>query len=127
MVGSIVHQLTKGASIEDLTQRRLNLMLSHINSVKRKKLGNRSPFDKLTQGELNDMKKLGLYPIDPKKVIMDKTKLFKILAPGYESKKQSLLLINRAWANLSFSGVHFTLTESKIHHDSFPFQLNIII
>ena len=77
----------KGASIEDLTQRRLNLMLSHINSVKRKKLGNRSPFDKLTQGELNDMKKLGLYPIDPKKVIMDKTKLFKILDPGYESKK----------------------------------------
>ena len=48
---------------------------------------NRSPFDKLTQGELNDMKKLGLYPIDPKKVIMDKTKLFKILDPGYESKK----------------------------------------
>ena len=37
--------------------------------------------------ELNDMKKLGLYPIDPKKVIMDKTKLFKILDPGYESKK----------------------------------------
>ena len=77
----------KGASIEDLTQRRLNLMLSHINSVKRKKLENRSPFDKLTQGELNDMKKLGLYTIDPKKVIMDKTKLFKILDPGYESKK----------------------------------------
>lgn len=77
----------KKASIEDLTQRRLNLMISHINSVKRKKLGNKSPFDILTRAELNDMKKLGLNPIDPKKVIMDKTKLFEILDPGYKRNK----------------------------------------
>ena len=62
-------------------------MLSHINSVKRKKLGNKSPFDILTRAELNDMKKLGLNPIDPKKVIMDKTKLFEILVPGYKRNK----------------------------------------
>ena len=65
-----------GTSFNDLTQEKLNLMLSHINSVKRKELDNRCPFELLTTGELNDMKKLGYKHISPKDVVLN-AKLFK--------------------------------------------------
>lgn len=37
--------LPKGSSFDDLTQKQLNIISSHINSYKRKKLNNQSPFD----------------------------------------------------------------------------------
>ena len=37
--------LPKGTSFDDLTQNRISLMMSHINSYKRASLGNRSPFE----------------------------------------------------------------------------------
>lgn len=37
--------LPKGTSFDNLTQQDLNLMFSHINSYRRKKLGSQSPFD----------------------------------------------------------------------------------
>lgn len=66
----------RGSSFEDLTQNKINLMFSHINSVKRKELHNSSPFELLSRAELNDMKKLGYQHISPKDVMLN-TKLFK--------------------------------------------------
>ena len=37
--------LPKGTSFDDLTQKEVSLMMSHINSYKRAALGNRSPFE----------------------------------------------------------------------------------
>jgi IS30 family transposase len=37
--------LPKGTSFNDLTQEDINLMMNHINSYKRKKLNNRSPYE----------------------------------------------------------------------------------
>lgn len=66
----------KGTSFLDLDQDKLNLMLSHINSVKRKELNNSSPFELLSRAELLDMKKLGYQYIRPQDVMLT-AKLFK--------------------------------------------------
>ena len=66
----------KGMSFDDLDQDKLNLMLSHINSVRRKELNNSSPFELLSTAELKDMKKLGYKHIPPQDVILS-AKLFK--------------------------------------------------
>ena len=66
----------KGTSFNDLDQDKLNLMFSHINSVRRKELNNRSPFELLSTAELKDMKKLGYKHIQPQDVILS-AKLFK--------------------------------------------------
>ena len=61
--------LPKGTSFDDLTQEDVNLIMSHINSYKRKKLNNESPhsiFSKL-YGE-NTIIKLGIQEIEPNKV-----------------------------------------------------------
>lgn len=61
--------LPKGTSFDDLTQEDVNLIMSHINSYKRKKLNNESPhsiFSKL-YGE-NTIIKLGIQKIEPNKV-----------------------------------------------------------
>ena len=47
--GEVTHEmirriLPKGTSFDHLTQSDINLMMSHINSHKRKKLGNQSPY-----------------------------------------------------------------------------------
>ena len=49
--------LPQGVSFNQLTQAKVNLMMSHINSIKRDSLGGKSPFECLTRGELKDMKK----------------------------------------------------------------------
>lgn len=66
----------KGTSFNDLDQDKLNLMFSHINSVRRKELNNRSPFELLSTAELKDMKKLGYKHIQPQDVMLS-AKLFK--------------------------------------------------
>lgn len=61
--------LPKGTSFDDLTQEDVNLIMSHVNSYKRKKLNNESPhsiFSKL-YGE-NTIIKLGIQDIEPNKV-----------------------------------------------------------
>lgn len=61
--------LPKGTSFDDFTQEDVNLIMSHINSYKRKKLNNESPhsiFSKL-YGE-NTIIKLGIQEIEPNKV-----------------------------------------------------------
>ena len=61
--------IPKGTSIDNLTQEDINLMMSHINSYKRKKLNNESPhsiFSKL-YGE-DTINKLGIQEIEPNKV-----------------------------------------------------------
>ena len=68
--------IPQGTSFNDLSQDDINLMMSHINSVKRDSLGGKSPFEMLTRSELKDMKKLGLSPIEPDEVILS-SKLFK--------------------------------------------------
>lgn len=59
-----------GASFSSLTQSDVNLMMSHINSVRRDSFKGLSPFDLLTKGQLSDMKKLGLTPIPPDRVVL---------------------------------------------------------
>lgn len=60
--------LPQGTSFNGLTQEKVNLMMSHINSVKRDSLDGRSPFECLTRAELKTIKKLGLTPIEPDEV-----------------------------------------------------------
>jgi len=61
--------LPKGTSFDNLTQEDINLIMSHINSYKRKKLNNESPhsvFSKL-YGE-DTINKLGIIEIEPNEV-----------------------------------------------------------
>ena len=61
--------LPKGTSFDDLTQENINLVMSHINSYKRKKLNNKSPY--LVFSEIygkNVIDKLGIIEIEPNKV-----------------------------------------------------------
>lgn len=62
--------LPQGTSFDDLTQKDVNLMMSHINSVRRDSLGGKSPFECLSRREMIAMKKLGLKPISPDRVIL---------------------------------------------------------
>ena len=56
--------LSKGTSFNNLTQEDINLMMNHINSYKRKKLNNRSPYETFSfyHGE-EVLHKLGCSPV----------------------------------------------------------------
>ena len=61
--------LPKGTSFDNLTQEDTNLMMSHINSYKRKKLNNKSPYFAFsTIYGKNTLNKLGIQQINPNKV-----------------------------------------------------------
>lgn len=72
----IRYYLSKGTSFTSLTQDDVTLMMSHINSTRRKELDGKSPFELLSESQLNDMKKLGYKFINPNDVILN-SKLFK--------------------------------------------------
>ncbi len=67
----------KGSSFDDLTQKDIFLMMDHINSYKRKKLNNRSPYETFSfyYGE-DVLKKLGCRPVAAENIIL-KPKLLK--------------------------------------------------
>ena len=69
--------LPKGRSFDDLTQEDISLMMDHINSYKRKKLNNRSPYETFSfyYGE-DVLKKLGCSPVAAEDIIL-KPKLLK--------------------------------------------------
>ena len=69
--------LPKGSSFDELTQQDIFLMMSHINSYKRKKLNNRSPYEVFSfyYGE-DVLKKLGCSPVAAENIIL-KPKLLK--------------------------------------------------
>lgn len=61
--------LPKGTSFDNLTQYDINLMMSHINSYKRKKLNNESPYSMFSNIYGKDtIEKLGIQKIEPNKV-----------------------------------------------------------
>ena len=69
--------LPKGSSFDELTQQDITLMMNHINSYKRKKLNNRSPYETFSfyYGE-EVLKKLGCSPVAAGNIIL-KPKLLK--------------------------------------------------
>ena len=69
--------LPKGSSFDELTQQDITLMMNHINSYKRKKLNNRSPYETFSfyYGE-DILKKLGCKPVAAENIIL-KPKLLK--------------------------------------------------
>jgi IS30 family transposase len=69
--------LPKGSSFDDLTQEDIFLMMDHINSYKRKKLNNRSPYETFSfyYGE-DVLKKLGCELVAAENIIL-KPKLLK--------------------------------------------------
>lgn len=69
--------LPKGSSFDELTQQDIILMMNHINSYKRKKLNNRSPYETFSfyYGE-DVLKKLGCSPVAAENIIL-KPKLLK--------------------------------------------------
>ena len=69
--------LPKGTSFDHLTQEDINLMMSHINSYKRKKPNNESPYSIFSTIYGKDtIDKLGIQEIEPNKVNLS-TKLLK--------------------------------------------------
>ena len=69
--------LPKGTSFDDLTQKDIFLMMNHINSYKRKKLNNRSPYEAFSFYYGEDLlKKLGCSPVAAEDIIL-KPKLLK--------------------------------------------------
>lgn len=69
--------LPKGTSFDDLTQADVILMMNHINSYKRKKLNNRSPYDTFSFYYGEDLlKKLECTPVAAENIIL-KPKLLK--------------------------------------------------
>lgn len=61
--------LPKGTSFDNLSQEDINLMMSHINSYKRKKLNDKSPFEIFsTFYGKNALNKLGVKKIKPNEV-----------------------------------------------------------
>ncbi len=69
--------LPKGSSFDELSQKDIFLMMDHINSYKRKKLNNRSPYETFSfyYGE-DVLKKLGCHPVAAENIIL-KPKLLK--------------------------------------------------
>ncbi|APM39511.1 IS30 family transposase [Clostridium kluyveri] len=63
--------LLKGTSFNQLTQDDINLMMNHINSYKRKKLNNRSPYETFSfyHGE-EVLHKLGCAPVAPSDIML---------------------------------------------------------
>jgi IS30 family transposase len=70
--------LPKGTSFNQLTQEDVNLMMNHINSYKRKKLNNRSPYETFSfyHGE-EVLHKLGCYPVTASNIMLKPTLLKK--------------------------------------------------
>lgn len=63
--------LPKGKSFDELTQEKINLMMSHINSYSREKLGDKSPFDVFAFLYGNGIpEKLGLSKIQPNDIFL---------------------------------------------------------
>ena len=61
--------LPKGTSFDHLTQSDINLMMSHINSYKRKKLGNQSPYQLFSFFYGEDLlAKLHIHQISPNNI-----------------------------------------------------------
>ena len=70
--------LPKGTSFDDLTQEDINLIMSHINSYKRKKLNNVSPHTLFSAIYGKDtIDKLGIQEIEPNRVSLSKSILKK--------------------------------------------------
>ena len=73
--------LPKGTSFDNLTQKDINLVMSHVNSYKRKKLNNKSPYDAMVDeyGEefTNNLMKILHYKVIDDKDIILKPKLLK--------------------------------------------------
>ena len=63
--------LPKGTSFDNLTQTDVNLMMNHINSYKRKKLNDRSPYETFSfhYGE-EVLKLLGCSPVAPEDILL---------------------------------------------------------
>lgn len=63
--------LPKGTSFNNLTQDEVGLMMNHINSYKRKKLNNRSPYETFSfyHGE-EVLHKLGCYPVAARDIML---------------------------------------------------------
>ena len=70
--------LPKGTSFNNLTQEDISLMMNHINSYKRKKLNNRSPYETFSfyHGE-EVLHKLGCKPVAPGDIMLKPTLLKK--------------------------------------------------
>ena len=68
--------LPKGSSFDDLTQEDVNRMMDHINSYKRKKLNNRSPYEafRFYYGE-TVLAKLGCTHVSPGEIILKPSQL----------------------------------------------------
>ena len=63
--------LPKGTSFDNLCQGDIDLMMSHINSYSREKLGNKSPFDMFGFIYGYDvLQKLGLSSIHPNEILL---------------------------------------------------------
>lgn len=63
--------IPKGVSLKPYTQKELNLLCSHINSLFRESLGGKCPFDLIDKYiPLEKIKELGLSKIDPLKVCL---------------------------------------------------------
>lgn len=73
--------LPKGTSFDNLTQRDVNIIFSHVNGVKRKSLNGKSPYDlfSFTFGE-NVANTFGISYIPPEEVVQSKKFLEKILS-----------------------------------------------
>lgn len=70
--------LPKGTSFDDLTQDDINLVMSHINSYKRKKLNNKSPLFMFSTFYGKDIiEKLGIQYIEPNHINLSKSLLKK--------------------------------------------------
>ena len=70
--------LPKSTSFDDLTQEDINLIMSHINSYKRKKLNNESPYSIFSKMYSKDTaQKLGIKKIEPNKVSLSNNLLKK--------------------------------------------------
>lgn len=70
--------LPKGESLDNLTQENINLIMSHINSYKRKKLNNESPHSIFSKMYGKDtVHKLGIQEIEPNQVSLSKNLLKK--------------------------------------------------
>lgn len=66
--------LPKGTSFDNLTQNDINLIMSHINSYKRKKLNNVSPYTMFSTIYGKDtIDKLGVHEIEPNNVSLSKS------------------------------------------------------
>ena len=70
--------LPKGASFSHLSQDDIGLMMSHINSYKRRSLGGQSPIDVFAQAHGNTIiRKLGLERIPPNEILLNPSLLKK--------------------------------------------------